>query len=175
VIEIGPDCLAAGARVVWEAKENKSYDLDGALEEIEEARKNRQAQIGVFVFSKASVPDNIHGMKRYGNNLVVVWDADDSSSDILLQAAYSVSRALVTRHRTESSETHRAVEHIELGIRAIEKQISQFEEISIWAGTIKNNTQKIIDRVSKMHDVLKTEVETLDENIRALRLESSNE
>ncbi len=175
VTQIGPDCVAAGARVVWEAKENKSYDLQGALDEIEEARKNRQAQIGVFVFSKASAPDNIHGMKRYGNNLVVVWDDEDSSSDVLLHAAYSVSRALVTRHRAESSEAHKAVEHIELSVRVIEKQLSQFEEISVWAGTIKSNSQKILDRASKMQEVLKTEVETLDESIRALRLESSNE
>ena len=114
-------------------------------------------------------------MKRYGNNLVVVWDDEDSSSDVLLHAAYSVSRALVTRHRAESSEAHKAVEHIELSVRVIEKQLSQFEEISVWAGTIKSNSQKILDRASKMQEVLKTEVETLDESIRALRLESSNE
>ena len=91
---------------------------------------------------------------------------------MFLHAAYSVSKALVTRRRAESSEAHKAVENIELGVRAIEKQVSQFEDISVWAGTIKSNGQKIIDRVTKMQDVLETEVRTLDESVRALRLES---
>ena len=56
--------------------------------------------------------------------------------------------------------------------KPIEKQVSQFEDISVWAGTIKSNGQKIIDRVTKMQDVLETEVRTLDESVRALRLES---
>jgi len=67
---LGPDSAAPNARVVWEAKEDKSYDLRRALSEIEEARKNRQAQVGVFVFSRNTAPNTLQSFARYGSDLV---------------------------------------------------------------------------------------------------------
>src|SRR5262249_17204323 len=54
---LGADTAAPGARIVWEAKTNKSYDLSAALKELDQARKNRQAQVGVFVFARDAAPD----------------------------------------------------------------------------------------------------------------------
>ncbi len=50
VIQLGAESAAAHARIAWEAKEDQKYDVKRALEEIDEARRNRQAQVGVFVF-----------------------------------------------------------------------------------------------------------------------------
>ena len=52
VVQLGPDRAAAGARIVIEAKQDGSYTLSKALIEIAEARKNRDAGVGMFVFSK---------------------------------------------------------------------------------------------------------------------------
>jgi hypothetical protein len=51
VLELGPECAAAGERFVIEAKEDASYDLKKAQIELESTRKNRQASVGVFIFS----------------------------------------------------------------------------------------------------------------------------
>jgi hypothetical protein len=56
VIQLGQDCAAAGARIVIESKEVMGYSLKAAKEEIEKARKNRDAQQGVFVFSQRATP-----------------------------------------------------------------------------------------------------------------------
>ena len=87
VIQLGADCAAARARIVWEAKEKQGYTLRAALEEIEEARRNRQAQVGVFVFSCKAVPDGVQSLQRHGNDVVVTWDAEDSTHDVVLRAA----------------------------------------------------------------------------------------
>ena len=59
VVELGPDCAAAGVRYVIEAKESASYDIGKAREEIDAARRNRGAAVGVFVFSKKTAPPNV--------------------------------------------------------------------------------------------------------------------
>src|SRR5207302_9983060 len=45
VVELGPDCAAAAEKLVIEAKEDASYDLNKARSEIETARTNREASV----------------------------------------------------------------------------------------------------------------------------------
>ncbi len=101
VTELGPDSAAPGARIVWEAKDDRSYDLKRALAEMDEARKNRQAQVGVFVFARSAAPDGLQPFARYGNDLVITWDPEDPASDLFIKAALSVARALVIRESHE--------------------------------------------------------------------------
>ncbi len=49
VLEIGSESAAAGEKIVFEAKERTGYTLSQARAEIDEARKNREASIGIFV------------------------------------------------------------------------------------------------------------------------------
>jgi hypothetical protein len=52
IVELGPECAAAGESFVVEAKEDASYNLNDARSEIETARQNRKTSVGLFVFSK---------------------------------------------------------------------------------------------------------------------------
>ena len=64
VVELGPEHPAAGARVVIEAKQNASYTVQSARSELEEARKNREAGVGVFIFSRRTVPEGAEPLVR---------------------------------------------------------------------------------------------------------------
>ena len=86
VVTLGPDSDAAGARIVCEMKEHASYDLAKSLREIQEARENREAAVGLFVHSTRTAPDGLRPLTRYGNDVVVAWDAEDSTSDVFLTA-----------------------------------------------------------------------------------------
>jgi hypothetical protein len=173
VTTLGVDTAAAGARIVWEAKTNKSYDLAGALKELDQARKNRQAQVGVFVFSRNAAPDGVEPFVRYGNNLVVLWDPEDAVTDLFVKAALSVARALVIRETHESAESEHALNSIELATRAIEKQIENVSQIKTWAETIKGNGCKIADRAGKMQEALQKQVEELDQQLSAMKTSKS--
>jgi hypothetical protein len=169
VTTLGPESAAPGARIVWEAKSDKSYDLAHALRELDQARKNRQAQVGIFVFSKDSAPAGAEPFARYGSNLVIVWNPEDASTDICIKAAYTVARALVIRESHESAESEAALKAIESATRAIDVQIKHAIDIKTWADTVRNNGEKIADRAGKMQEVLKAQVEELDHQLAALK------
>jgi hypothetical protein len=166
---LGPESAAPSARIVWEAKSNKSYDLASALRELDLARKNRQAQVGVFVFSKSTAPEDVELFARYGNDLVVLWDPEDPVTDLYVKAAFGVARALVIRETHESGESEHALNAIELATRAIEKQIEGLGQIKTWAETVRSNGDKIADRAGKMQEALQEEVEELDRQIGAMK------
>jgi hypothetical protein len=62
VVQLGVECAAAGERFVVEVKENKSYTLAAARAEMETARKNRQASVGLFVFSEKIAPEGMDAL-----------------------------------------------------------------------------------------------------------------
>ena len=171
VVTLGPESVAAGACVVWEAKESQAYSVKDALAEMETARKNRGAQLGVFVFSARSAPDGTPTFARYGADFVVVWDAEDPASDVVVKAAYSASRALAIREGATSAERQAAVTEIERAVRAIEKRVQDLDEIEIWGQTAESSGRKIAEKAAKMSGALAEQVKTLDAQVAALKVE----
>jgi len=172
VVELGAESVAAHARIVWEAKEKQAYALRAALEEIDEARRNRQAQVGVFVYSRKTAPEGLESLQRHGNDVVVVWDAEDPASELVVRAAYSLARALAVRERRSDRESQAAIAEIERAARAVERQIGYLDEVRKWAETVKGHGEKIADRSSKMADELRRDVERLDAQVAAMRTAS---
>ncbi|HEY4014158.1 MAG TPA: hypothetical protein VGM06_12525 [Polyangiaceae bacterium] len=169
VIELAADSAAAHARIVWEAKEKQGYSLRSALEEIDEARRNRRAQVGVFVFSRKTAPEGLELLQRYGSDVVVVWDADDPMSDLTMRAAYSLARALVVREHRTDQESQEAIAEIELAARGVERQMGFLSEVRRWAETVKGHGEKIVDRTGRMMEELKQDVARLDAQVAQMR------
>ena len=169
IIELGPEHAAAGARIVAEAKENASYTLQKALAEIEEARKNRDAGVGLFVFSKRNAPEGLEPFGRYGNDVILVWDAEDPRSDVVLIAGLSVARALCARGRARSDAEAADFDAIERAILEIEKQACSLDEVTKSAETIRNGSEKILKRTEIMRRAFRDQIETLSEKVRDLQ------
>ncbi len=170
VIELGPEHRAAGARIVVEAKEDASYRLVGAREEIEIARKNRRAEVGVFVVSSRTAPEGWERFRVIGADLFVVWDAEDPTSDVFLEAAIAVARALCPRAR-QGDHPQIDFDAFDRSIRSIEKQLEGLEEIQKSAQTVENGAEKIKERARIMSANLLRAVSTLDECCEAARRE----
>ena len=169
VIELGAEHAAAGARIVIEAKASSSYTIDGALAELEEAKKNRKAGVGLFVFSSGSAPAGLDSFRRYGNDIVVIWDEEDTASDVYLDAGMSVAKALCVQAKSRSDEVGEDVEAIERAVRTIEKQAEGLDEITRLTNTVKNNSEKILTRARIMGDSFREQIGIMDEKIGSLR------
>jgi hypothetical protein len=170
VIEMGPDHLAAGARIVVESKDKDGYTLQKAREEIDQARKNRQAAIGLFVFARPRAPDGMAPLQRLGDDLFVAWDPYDRQSDIFLQAGLMVARALSTRKAKQRDACAADLVGIEKAIIDIEKKAESLEEVRTSAETIKSGAEKILNRVRIAREGIVQQVGTLRELMADLKV-----
>jgi hypothetical protein len=169
LIELGSDCSAAGAKVVVEAKEKAGYTFADAREEIEKGRENREAQIGLFIFSSRTAPAGLDPFARCGNDVFVVWNAEDPTTDIYLTAGLEMARALCIRAGKQSDAQAADFSAIDAAILEIEKRSNSLDEISKWSETIRNNSDKILEHIRKARNSLERQIEILRERIHDLR------
>jgi hypothetical protein len=127
------------------------------------------AQVGVFVFSRKTAPEGIETLQRHGSDIVVVWDADEPASDLVVRAAYSLARALAVRERRSDRESEAALAELERAARGVERQIGYLDDVRRWAETLKGHGEKIGERSARMAEDLRKEVERLDAQIALMR------
>lgn len=185
VVQLGPDSPAPGVRIVVEAKDARNYNLAKALEEIAIARQNRQAQIGIFVFSKRCLKSEggdgerleMDSFARYGDDLVVVWDSEDDQTDVYLSAALMTARALSIRSASGDDGRRGLVSEedlkvIEKALLEIEKRASGLDEIVKYAQTVSNAAEKIMDRARLTRKGIDKELSNLN-NVLAVAQKAS--
>ncbi len=169
LLELGAETAAAGARIVLEAKAVAGYTLKDARDEIDEARRNREAQVGVFVFSSKTAPVGMEPLVRYGNDVFVAWDPEDPHSDIVLRAALGLARALCVRQSQGRAAQAADFKAIDAAIAQVARQAELLDEVRKSAETIQSGSQKILDRVRKVREQLERQVAVLHERVEDLR------
>ncbi len=169
VVELGPDSPTPGAKIAIEAKEDASYTLAKAREELEVARKNRDAGWGIFVFSKKTAPAGLEPFQRYGHDLVILWDAEDVQTDVFLKAGLITARALCFRASRQTDAMQVDFDVIDRAILDIEKRAANLETVGKHAETIQSSSNKILDRVRIDRDMLDQQVATLREKLGELK------
>ena len=165
VLELGPDSAAPGARVVVEAKEKAGYSLAEARAEIETARKNRDARVGLFVVSKLTAPNGMDELTRCGNDVFVVWDPQDPGTNLHLKIGLTLARALCIRVEQQNQSQAADFEAITEAILEIEKQSQSLGDVTRSAETIKSGAEKVLDRVRITRKSLERQVEILQAHI----------
>lgn len=171
IVELGPDSAAPGVSIVVEAKEKDQYPLVKAREEIETARKNRGAQVGLFVYSSRIAPPEVaaNSLQRFGSDVFVVWNSDDPATDLFLKVGLTLCRALCIRETKQSDAQQADFAAIEKAILEIEKRTDGLSEIETSANTIQKGSEKILERVRINRDALKKQVDLLREKMTDLR------
>lgn len=169
VVELGAECTAAGERFVVEAKEHASYTVAKARAELEMARKNRDAAVGLFIFSEKTKPEGLDSFLRDGNDVFVVWDADRVESDVILRAGLSLAKALCVRQARERQAEDGNWDNMDTAILALEQEAKRLTSMKTWTETIQSNSDKILDEVRKMAANLEKQIGVLRESVAALK------
>ena len=171
VIELAAEAVAAGERIVFEAKDKKGYTLNSARVEIEEARKNRQAMVGVFVFAKNNAPTGLQPFTRIEHDLFVIWDASDPPTDIYLSAAVSVAKALLFHQKVADNKGQGDIDGIERAVNILEKQLRGLDEMETWTSTIQSSGGKIAGEIARIRKGAKDQIEHMRTCLDAMREE----
>jgi hypothetical protein len=168
LLHLGPECSAAGAKIVFEAKEVAGYTLRQAQAEIETARKNRGAQVGVFIFSKRAAPA-MEPVARFGADVIVAWDPEDPQTDCYLRAAIEICRALCLRTRQGAELKQIDFEPLDRAVLEIEKRVKNLEDIRTSAKTIHSASEKILKRVDVDQAALEKQIAVLTDGLDGVK------
>ena len=95
------------------------------------ARETREAQVGVFVWSKTSVPEDTNPLCRWGRDIVVVWDRDDATSDVVLRTAISLARLMIVQEKRSSEHAAADLKEMENAIEAITRDLALLDQIGV--------------------------------------------
>src|SRR5439155_25440272 len=169
VVQLGLESAAPGERIVVEAKAANGYDVTRTRQELDVARKNRDAHVGLFVFARSHAPANLEPVARYGQDVIAVWDPEDPTTDLYLKTAYSLARALVVAHGRAVAETEANFTEIDSALLEIGRQAESLEQITDATRTITNANEKIATRARVVRDALAREVLRLQAHPEGLR------
>lgn len=173
VLRFTAESAYAGAGVVFEAKRDRGYTVQRALDELDAARKNRDAVAGVFVMARSHAGETFQRFARYGSCVIVVWDEEDPATDAWLHAAVWLGMALVTRtRRTGDAGDIAALRDIEARIEA---ELSRLEKMEKHSDVIRRNVDGIADEIRKAEKALGTLLAKAQSTLRALNVELSDE
>jgi hypothetical protein len=172
VIHLGAETAAPGRRIVIEAKREQKYSLVDARAEIADARKNRDADVGIFVFARDTAPTGIEPFSRHGDDLFVVWDHADPATDVFVRAAVSVARALVVRRKIEGDARDMDLTPIRNAVDRLQAAGESIGRITNWATTISARAGEINKESDRLRDDLAKQAEHLAECLKKLAASS---
>lgn len=170
VITLPSEHAAGGAKIVVEAKDDASYTPGKALAELDEARRNRGAGVGLFALSANSAASaGFQTFARHGDDILIVWDAEDPASDVVFDAGLSVAKAISVQTKTGADESETDFEAVDKAIAEILRETAKLEEISKSASAIDGHVSRILEHARIMRNGLTRQVSALNEQIDALR------
>lgn len=169
VVKFAGESIYAGSAIVIEAKRDASYNVARALAELETGRSNRTAQASVFVMARSHAPVGFPSFARHGNDVLVIWDDADESSDPYLQAAILLALGLATRQRRGEEEGNiKALADIE---RRIEGELKRHEKMRELAESIQKKAEDMLDELRKGTKGLNLMVRDAKATLKALNVE----
>jgi hypothetical protein len=152
-----------------EAKNAAGYDLPRARQELAVARTNREASVGVFIFSKEAAPIGQETLLRQGSDVFVVWDAEDVHTDVYFRVALMLAKALCVRAVKARNEEVADFEKLDKAIAAVQHHAERLVKVQTWTETIQRNSVHILEEVRKMSEGLETQISVLRESTEELK------
>ena len=106
---------------------------------------------------------------RHGEDVFVVWDADQIKSDVILKAGFSLAKALCVRQARERQAEDGNWDNMDAATLTLEKEAARLGKMKTMTETIQSHSGKILEEVRKMTEGLERQTVVLRESVAALR------
>ncbi|MFB6088427.1 MAG: hypothetical protein ABEK36_01470 [Candidatus Aenigmatarchaeota archaeon] len=157
------DCGGIETKIVFEAKDRKDYSRKKILKELENAKKNRGAEVGVMVFSQeaaSSLRSEIKHYQYYSNDKCFVCCIDDTT--IPLEVAYKRARYLATK-KTLEEEAEVDIKQVENLASAIDRKLEEFSNIK---RSITEDKNTLIESLEDSYDGIYEKLDNLEKDLQ---------
>ncbi|MDB9786997.1 hypothetical protein OAB57_02730, partial [Bacteriovoracaceae bacterium] len=151
VYEFNNDKDIKDYKIVIEAKNNKQYKLSDARDEMKVARENRDAKIGIFVWS-STCPEaqKIDRLTKIENDIYVVWNHEDEGSNILLEASFLLAVGLLVEIHTQRKGRNINFENLNTIILKLNEEFDLATDLEKNITSCVNATEKIQKNIKKL-------------------------
>jgi hypothetical protein len=150
LITLGEATGAPGLRIVLEAKDQQ-YSVKKAAAELLEAKKNRDAVSGIFVFAKGCEPIEFGNFKRIENDYYCTVDKTtmaESGRLLFLEVAYELARLQAVATVRKAAGGKFDLDRVQQQIDGIADCVPRLAEIVTKANTVQN-AGKTIEATAK--------------------------
>jgi hypothetical protein len=172
LITLGETTGAPGLGIVVEVKD-QDYKPKKAIAELQEAKKNREAVSGIFVFAKGCEPVEFGNFKRIDNDFYCTVDKSalvEGGPVPFLWAAYELARVQAVTAVRKEAGGKLDLERIQQHIDGIAAWVPRLAEIITKASTVQKNgnaiettakeiKEDIEERVAKVLALLRLDAE----------------
>jgi hypothetical protein len=142
---LGETSAAPGERMVVEVKD-QPLRLKNAIDEMQEARKNREANCGIFVFARGCEPPEVGDFRRIAEDFYVTVDKEDLAADkplLFLDAAYKIARGLMAAAARRDQAQELDLQRVKDQIDALATWSDRIADMATKARTIQNSGKLI--------------------------------
>ncbi len=169
LIKLGEATGAPGRKIVVETKDQR-YTLKKAMAELQEAKKNREATCGIFVFAKGCEPPEVGDFHRIGDDFFCTVDKEALAAGQALPflwAAYAISRVMAVAAVRKEAGGQLDLERIHGHVDALLEWVPQLGDIMSKANTIQRSGDAIETTAKKIKEDME---KRLNEILELLRL-----
>lgn len=142
---LGDTSGAPGLRIVVEVKD-QALRLKDAIDELKQAKENREAAVGIFVFARGTEPLEVGDFRRIGEDFYVTVDKEELEAGrppMFLESAYKVARALAVAATRRDAAGEIDVQLVQDQIDAIHSWSDRISDMATKARTIQNSGKLI--------------------------------
>jgi len=142
---LGESTGAPGVNIVIEVKD-KAVKLKDARSELQEAKVNRKAAVGIFVWSRGTEPSEVGDFRRIGDDFYVTVDMECLRAEeplLYFDAAYRIARAMIVAALRKESAAEIDLVEIESHIETLGTWSERIADMSVKARTIQKSGKLI--------------------------------
>lgn len=166
VLTLGESSGAPEYRIVLESKNAENVSIPKAVAELQEAKKNRESEAGIFIYKKGKEPAGFIDFQRQGGDFLVTVDEADLDSGrrpIYLDAAVRIAATMASISARAKAEAHFDKSKATVLIQDIEGAISKAGQIRTKAATVESHGRIIQELAQDLENTVRTKVGALGE------------
>jgi hypothetical protein len=157
---LGETTGAPGLRIVFESKD-QVYKAKKAIAELQEAKKNRDAVSGIFVFAKGCEPVEFGNFKRIDNDFYCTVDKAalaEGGPLLFLWAAYELARVQAVTAVRKEAGGKLDLERIQRQIDGIAAWVPRLGEIVTKSNTVQKSGKAIEETATEIKEDIEDRV-----------------
>jgi hypothetical protein len=108
-------------------------------------------------------------LSRWGQDVFVLWDAEDVATDVYLKAGLLIARALVIHREKARNDQTVCIHEMDEAVNTLTHDVVALDEIVRCAGLVKRNSETITRHAETLKSKVEAQLDVLRTHVAALQ------